>query len=162
MIIYHLPTIKGTRNSSWNGSKSFFFWVSGKPLDLHEGPTVFWSKKSSWPHGFDPFTPQNVAFWKGNGTPTISGKSRLVKYYTLARILYRIIPYHMWIAVVCIFYFVGSKYLYKCPRSRHTRAPMIKSGMSDGNASRSIDGWIHIPFALYSQSIPHTIHCRWL
>ena len=28
--------------------------------------------------------PQKVAFWKGNGTPKISGKSRLVKYYNLA------------------------------------------------------------------------------
>ena len=27
--------------------------------------------------------PQKVAFWKGN--PLISGKSRLVKYYNLAR-----------------------------------------------------------------------------
>ena len=30
-----------------------------------------------------PRSPQNVAFWKGNGTPAISGKSRLVKYYNL-------------------------------------------------------------------------------
>ena len=30
------------------------------------------------------FSPQNVAFWKGN--PRISGKSRLVKYYNLTRI----------------------------------------------------------------------------
>ena len=29
--------------------------------------------------------PQKVAFWKGNGTPAISGKSRLVKYDNLAR-----------------------------------------------------------------------------
>ena len=30
--------------------------------------------------------PQKVAFWKGNGTPAISGKSSLVKYYNLARL----------------------------------------------------------------------------
>ena len=29
--------------------------------------------------------PQKVASWKGNGTPAISRKSRLVKYYNLAR-----------------------------------------------------------------------------
>ena len=33
----------------------------------------------------------------------------------------------------------------KCPRSRQTQTAMIKSGMFDGNASRSIDDWIHIP-----------------
>ena len=36
----------------------------------------------------DLFGPQFfVAFWKGNGTPTISGKSRLATYYDLARVL---------------------------------------------------------------------------
>ena len=35
---------------------------------------------SSRPHTTD--FPKNGAFWKGNGTPAISGKSRLVKYYT--------------------------------------------------------------------------------
>ena len=34
----------------------------------------------------DPFpSPQKVAFRQGNGTPAISGKSRLVTYYNLAR-----------------------------------------------------------------------------
>ena len=35
-----------------------------------------------------PIYPQKVAFWKRNGTPAISGKSRLVKYYNLARMIW--------------------------------------------------------------------------
>ena len=46
---------------------------------------------SSRPHTTD--FPQKVAFWKGN--PLISGKSRLVKYYNLAR----------WFVNVCHVYF---------------------------------------------------------
>ena len=30
-----------------------------------------------------PWAPKKVAVWKGNGTPAISGKSRLVKYYSI-------------------------------------------------------------------------------
>ena len=42
---------------------------------------------TSRPHEPTDF-PQMVAFSKGNGTPAISGKSRLVKYYNLARLLF--------------------------------------------------------------------------
>ena len=41
----------------------------------------FWSNYISRPHPTD--FPQKVAFWKGH--PLISGKSRLVKKYNLAR-----------------------------------------------------------------------------
>ena len=42
-------------------------------------------QRSLWPQTSD-FTPQMVVNSKGNGTPAISGKSRLVKYYNLARL----------------------------------------------------------------------------
>ena len=45
-------------------------------------PTTWAGQISSRPHTTD--FPQKVAFWKGNSL--ISGKSRLVKYYNLARI----------------------------------------------------------------------------
>ena len=39
----------------------------------------------SRPKSTTDWTPQMVVNCKGNGTPAISGKSRLVKYYNLAR-----------------------------------------------------------------------------
>ncbi len=48
----------------------------------NEGYIYLWSNYSDWKHG-SRFTPQKVAFWKGN--PIISGKSRLVKYYSKRR-----------------------------------------------------------------------------
>ena len=40
---------------------------------------------SSRPHEPADFPQKGCEFWKGNGTPAISGKSRLVKYHNLAR-----------------------------------------------------------------------------
>ena len=40
----------------------------------------------------DRLAPQKVANRKGNGTPASSGKSRLVKFYHLARLITPLIP----------------------------------------------------------------------
>ena len=43
----------------------------------------FWHQTGQISSRHDRFPPISVAFWKGNGTPKISGKSRLVKYYSI-------------------------------------------------------------------------------
>ena len=63
--------------------------VPRRKIQKHEGSMgilvyTLWSNYSDLTQ---PICPQKVAFWKGN--PLISGKSRLVKYYNLARY-----PYH--------------------------------------------------------------------
>ena len=68
--------------------------VSRLPHWKREGVGKVWGQESykipgqirSRPISNRPISlPQKVAFWKGNGTPAISGKSRLVKYFNLAR-----------------------------------------------------------------------------
>ena len=48
----------------------------------HDQSGMIWSNFSDLTR---PISPQKVAFRKGNGTPAISGKSRLVKYNNLVR-----------------------------------------------------------------------------
>ena len=62
MNLHPLVFLVGKRLKKFNGS--------GRIISRPHGPT----KKT-----------QNAAFWKGNGTPAISGKSRLVKYYFIWR-----------------------------------------------------------------------------
>ena len=56
--------------------------VSKAKVDGGDVPSI-WSNEIATSH--DRWDPQKVAFWKGNGTPAISGKSSLVKYCNLAR-----------------------------------------------------------------------------
>ena len=81
-LVIQPPHGRGSQNLARAAAGACFAGLAGSGrVGAHHDVLV--KLASDRKHAF--LGPQKVAFWRGNGTPAISGKSRLVKYFFLAR-----------------------------------------------------------------------------